>query len=86
MEFDEVCTQTLVAMTGDTQIYLNEYEDGSTSYSQDDGIADDLEPVGTETVYLEGLGEFECDVYHVDYDNGDNDTWWYSGGTCVKAV
>ena len=85
-EADFVCTQTLVAVIGETHTYLNEYDDGRTSYSQDDGIADDLESVGTETVYLEGLGEFECDVYHVDYDNGDNDTWWYSGGTCVKAV
>ena len=85
-EEDFACTQTLVAVMGETHIYLNEYDDGRTSYSQDDGITDDMELVGTETVTLEGLGEYECDVYRISHDDGDTDTLWYHGDACLKAV
>ena len=37
-------------------------------------------------MYLEGLGEFECDVYRIDYGEGVTDTLWYSGDICVKAL
>ena len=84
---DDISVQTLVAVVGDTRLQCVEYEDGTSDYYWDTvGFEGSMEHIGTETVAIDGLGEYECDVLRGEYEGIPETIWITADGTCLKTV
>ena len=66
---DDASVQTLVAVVGDTRLQCVEYGDGTSDYYWDTvGFEESMEHIGTETVAIDGLGVYECDILRGEYE------------------
>ena len=84
---DDITVQTLVAVVGDTRLHCVEYEDGTSDYYWDTvGFEESMEHIGTETVAIDGLGVYECDVLRGEYEGIPETMWVTADGTCLKTV